>query len=241
MTLKLRFSLIGIGIVIFLIITPVLVLYARGFTIDWHNKKIVKTGAVVIKTDPAKALVFLNGKLQANLTPRNIRFLSPGDYDIRIEKDNYQPWTKRLTVKSQLVTWVNANREFITLFLKQPKLIETRPPDLEQKNLPEVDPTSQIPQISSNGNEIFFSDPVNSSTPDLILRSISPIANVKLNLYTGFIFFQNEGKIKAIELDGRDQRNIFTLVDVGKDFTVDAKGEKLSVIGETEIKVYQIR
>ena len=122
MRLKTRFSLIGVGIVLFLIATPLLVLYARGFKFDFNTRQIVKTGALVVKTEPTKADVFLNDKKQADPTPSTIRFLLPGDYTVRVEKSDYQPWTKRFSLRSQLVTWAAADRDTITLFYDRIKL-----------------------------------------------------------------------------------------------------------------------
>ncbi len=121
MNLKARFSLIGLGIVLFLVATPILVLYARGFKYDFRTGQVTKTGALVVKSDPTKANVFLDGK-EAGETPVNVRFLLPKDYEIRIEKEGYQPWVKRLSVNSQFVTWANAYREFVTLFYTEPEL-----------------------------------------------------------------------------------------------------------------------
>ncbi|HTL39557.1 MAG TPA: PEGA domain-containing protein [Methylomirabilota bacterium] len=125
MTLRNRFALIITGIIIFAIATPILVLYARGFIYDWHTGKITKTGTLVVRTEPAKATVFLDDKQQKGTTPLNIRFLLPRDYEVRVEKENYQTWTKRLTVRSQFVTWANDNREALALFLTTPTLINT--------------------------------------------------------------------------------------------------------------------
>lgn len=122
MTLKVRFTLIGIGITVFLILAPLLVFYARGFKYDPASGSFVKTGTLVVTTKPNKAQVFLNNEPQEKPTPMSVRFLTPGDYEVRVEKDGYQTWNKRLTVKSQLVSWANLNRDFITLFLKTPRL-----------------------------------------------------------------------------------------------------------------------
>jgi hypothetical protein len=143
MTLKSRFSLIAAGIILFIIIAPALVLYARGFKIDFENWRFVKTGALVIKTDPAKAKIYLDDILQKSQAPTTLRFLLPQDYELRIEKDGYQSWNKRLTVKSQLVTWANLDREFLTLFRSQPQLDETVIADKIS--------------VSSNDEEIGFS------------------------------------------------------------------------------------
>ena len=95
--------------------------------------------------------------------------------------------------------------------------------------------------LLQNPNEILLFDPQASNTPDLILRSISPIGSAHLNWYTGYVFFQNEGKIKAVELDGRDHRNIYTIVDALDDFTIDEKGKVLQVFDQKKMKEYSIR
>src|SRR4051812_17133957 len=102
MKLRNRLGLVLFGIIIFLVATPFLVLYARGFQFDWTTHQFLKTGALVVRTEPTKATVFLNDTKQDSVTPINIRFLSAGDYNVRVEKDGYFPWTKRLSVKTQL-------------------------------------------------------------------------------------------------------------------------------------------
>lgn len=417
MRLRNRFTLVGLGIVIFLIITPALILYARGFQIDWENRTFVKTGALVVKTQPTKAEVFLNDEKHDSTTPANVRFILPGDYNIRLEKEGYQSWTKRLSVKSQLVTWANFNRDYLALFLKNPEhvqnlqiqastisrdgdeiiyvmpdqvgLINTNNGDLRtlvrvnDLNLPllttnaeikwhdssqilglftnrsllntlenqaasiqhlEIDdgrivamigsdlyslqsgnlaliekaiinftlrndelwyvqknslkkynfnnnqsemvfsqlPASKQTQIIrtsnqiylildstlylfngslekiygpvtyafwydnpnqllyANDHEIYTYDP-SAKESTLIVRSLTPIANPVLNPETGYIFYQNEGKIKAIELDGRDHRNIFTIANAQDRFTISNDGKLLFTIGKAEIKEYTIR
>lgn len=80
-----------------------------------------------MRTEPEKARVFLNSDTKAITTPANIRFLTPGEYNIRAEKTGYQTWQKRLSVVSQFVTWGNLNRDNIFLLLKEPKLTNSYP------------------------------------------------------------------------------------------------------------------
>lgn len=420
MRLRTRFSLIGLGIILFLIITPSLVLYARGFKIDLQNRKITKTGAMMIKTDPSNAEIFLNNVRQSDLTPSNIRFLMPGDYDVRIEKDGYLPWSKRLSVREQFVTRINLDRDFITLFFKNPKLLESLIASMTSISktgdeitllnngqigsininngnevslggqtavklplLPGSDlvhwqnsksvfqamqnrtdwgltdtQISQITRIDTNGthyaaslgpdlysldktmpllldknvttftlngdslwyisanllkrynyssgnteiinqavpitsagqiigadnqlyfildsdlyilnddfekiydnvtsavwnsnaklllfatnNEILLYDPAGKKT-DLILRSSGAIKKPVLNWAAGYIFFENEGRIKAVELDGRDHRNIYTIADQPdsqSSFAVSEDGGTLYIFSNTKIDKYSIR
>jgi len=113
MTKKTRKTLFLFFIIVFLIITPLICLYAAGYQIG-KNFSIQKTGILVIKTKPAEASVFLENKTQKNLvsdlilqtekksytTPSRIKNLLPGKYDIKLEKNGYWPWEKQLVIGS---------------------------------------------------------------------------------------------------------------------------------------------
>ena len=412
MKLKNRFLLIGLGLIIFLLVTPLLILFARGFKYDFEHGHLVKTGTLVVETQPSRAQVIIDGKLQKSLTPESFRFLMPQDYTITIKKDNYQDWTKRLSVKPQLVTWTNLNRDFIALFYKQPKFINTITSSVaslssDKKELVFIESekigalnlekdrkellgdatnldvtldfplawtngkkiygffkdfsasnlnlkTNQITSATTNGthtliqvnnslyhligatphllsnvksyildgdyawyirnNELIKQDLFTSKTevirkdipahnnsqiimaegqiflildgslykisekiekvygnattaswdkksqqllianqneillldsgslnPVLVLRSLSLISSPQLNFVAGYIFFQNEGKIKAIEIDGRDHRNIYTVAEALDQFAVSESGNMLYVFNKEEINAYEIR
>lgn len=415
MTIKTRFTLIGTCIIIFLIITPVLTLFARGFKIDWQNRQIIKTGTLIAKTQPAGANIYLNGKNSGKTSPATIRFLNPDDYDIKVEKDGYFSWSKRLPIRSQLVTWINLNRDFVTLFYDTPRLVEAIPatavsfsktkrelvfqnqnklhsynldsdaktalgsaeelalplsdkikwsdaanlyktltnkalvaaiknqadavkkfetngnfsaflqnntlyktnltdtPEILEKevsefaldhdrvwfvknqtiiqldlatlekttviqNLPAGQTVSLIraPEhlfaiiddrlffvndgleklhdradyaswdeqsktlVFGNDNEIFLFYPEQKKT-ELLYRSTSSLLHPWLNDYSGYVFFSNENKIKAVELDGRNQRNLFTLLESGLNFSLDQTAKKLLIVRPEALEIYQIR
>lgn len=415
MRLKTRFSLIGIGIIVFVFITPFLVFYARGFLYDFKTGSIVKTGALVLATKPEKVKIFLNDKLYKKLSPTTIRFLMPNDYNIRLEREGYQSYTKRLSVRAQFVTWVNKDREYVNLFLKQPRLIKTIPfqsvwvsKDLTQAaiiqdghllglnfnnaqtndfgpataawmsifnnnsaafrglastidlikeidwNTPEALLLNNATKIESNGNYLLFLnnsnlysmgsgktkliafavsdftldetqvwfvekdeiksfnlrsnvsqklidklapaktykltsgpgriflnldehlyaitdklekiyDPVTSvfwdmdseqlvlsnnkefslfnpvtQTTTVILRSTTDVFTPKYNPISGYFLFGNEQKIKTIEVDGRDHRNVYNLLPLENTFTVSRDAKLLYSFSDSEIKVYEI-
>ncbi len=411
MTLKTRFTLIGLGLTVFAILAPALVFYARGFKYDFQTHTVVKTGTLVINTKPDKAQVFLNNELQKDLTAFAARFLIPGDYDIRVEKDGYQAWGKRLTVRPQLVTWANLNRNFISLFLKEPRLRQTLSAeaislsknkteigiaaggqlkilqvnggnlqtagnyasplapqtitwentnqifelnrlnlltekqikdttrvetngsyvaltiksdlylinnaelvlldkqvtafDLEAERIWYVQNTTiksydlstgqaqitssalpaaaagqirhlnnqiylildnnlyvlndQLEKIYSpaagiswdpdgrtilvtNTNELLRYDPGTKKT-ELILRSLTPITEAQPNGQTGYVFYINDGQLKAVELDGRDHRNVFAILKnypAGANYAIAANGEILYLIDKNQLVEYSI-
>lgn len=110
--------LISLSILIFLLIsTTLIVLYSRGFRFWFEKGKpdISGTGLLVTTSKPDGAQVFINDHL-TTATDSTIN-LTPGEYDVKIFKDGYFPWTKHVTVQKEIVLKVSA-----TLFPNAPKL-----------------------------------------------------------------------------------------------------------------------
>lgn len=95
------------------------ILYATGYRISLDGnssgKIISGTGLLVVTSRPDGARVLVNNNL---LTATNNTInLKPDDYDVRIEKDGYLPWNKKILIKNGLVSEANA-----LLLLVAPKL-----------------------------------------------------------------------------------------------------------------------
>lgn len=101
-------------IIIFLVITPLIILYTAGYRYNFQKHKLQKTGILILKSNPEGARIYLNGERQRIDTPARLADLIPEDYSIKIEKDGFYPWQKTLPVKSRLTTFA----ENITLFKK---------------------------------------------------------------------------------------------------------------------------
>lgn len=93
-------------LIAFIVLTPLIILYARGYSFDWEEKTIVATGGIYLKSYPSKAEIYVNDKSKGK-TNRFIRRLIPKTYEIKITKDNYHPWQKELIVESGLVSKAN--------------------------------------------------------------------------------------------------------------------------------------
>jgi hypothetical protein len=412
MTLRNRFLLVAFGMVIFILTTPVIVLYALGYKFDLPTRQIVKTGSLIVKSEPKKGNIYIDDILQPRKTDATVRFLLPGDYNVKVSRDGYQDWTKRLNIRSSLVTWANHEREFVALFLQNPEEKESRKvsqsaisvmerqaavaegtqvswynPDKAtfekiSTQVPAFTPPATIPdptqlyylmrypsvrmfsseQISNakqleanenyaailvgtnlfqvkgsqisllsgsvsgfhledehlwyvegntlrhtnlnlgvienvktlnstplhsavirgssylflvldgtlyafndeleevqrgvtyaywdnasarlvyaNNNEVLVLDPV-SFKRDLIIRSSTTVQQPIINRETGYLFFINESKVKAIELDGRDHRNVYTILSQpAESFLLSEDGKILTIFTDTEMKAYRIR
>jgi len=85
----------------------VIVLFARGYKFDLKNGSLEKTGMILAKSRPDGAKVFLDGKL-VTATNNPLQGLKPGKYDLKIVKDGFFEWSKKVEVKEELVTEVDA-------------------------------------------------------------------------------------------------------------------------------------
>lgn len=115
----------------FLIITPLVSLYATGYKLG-NGFNIEKTGILIMDTEPKGAKIYLNDKVQTTFlkkiiaqsgnfitTPAKIKNLLPGEYNVRVELPGYWTWQKKLTIKPGESTFA----EDINLFKKNTPLL----------------------------------------------------------------------------------------------------------------------
>ena len=97
--------------------TAIAVLYASGYRLSQQNGKtfVEGTGVIVLTSAPDGARVFVNDHLTT--ATNNTINLQPGEYDVRIEKEGYFSWKKKIVVKEGEVSQANA-----LLFPSTPKL-----------------------------------------------------------------------------------------------------------------------
>jgi len=111
MTLNQRRILYIFFIISFLVITPLISLYAAGYSIG-KGLSIEKTGILIIDSKPRGAKIYLNDKVQQAFlkkyfsrdqsyfkTPAKIKNLRPGDYKISLQAEGYWTWEKKLSIK----------------------------------------------------------------------------------------------------------------------------------------------
>ena len=110
MTLKVRRILSLIFIILFIAITPAIMLYAAGYRLSKNGFFIQRTGMFIIDSKPKGAKIFIDGQPQESWSslifnkknfitaPAKIKDLLPGEYDLRLELDGYFSWQKKLTV-----------------------------------------------------------------------------------------------------------------------------------------------
>lgn len=130
MTYKIRRWLYRFFIFLFVILTTYISLYATGYQFNFRgdfklSRLLVKTGTLVINSQPAGATIYINDHLQTDFslqkfnsqilnTPAKIKNLAPGEYDVRLEKPGYWAWDKKINILAEQTTYA----EDINLFKK---------------------------------------------------------------------------------------------------------------------------
>lgn len=89
------------------LITAVTVLYSEGWRFNTKNKVLQKTGMLAIRSTPEGAKVYLNEKT-ATATNDTIPSLTPGMYEIKVEKEGFEVWKKDIEIFPELVTDITA-------------------------------------------------------------------------------------------------------------------------------------
>ncbi len=114
-----RYLFIILGLAVFLVLGPLVVLFVSGVSYDWHNSKYIRTGIISIKSDPSKAEILLDGK-HVGTTAANIRFLQPKEYVVTLRKDGYYDWSKRIDIKASKATILAGSLDKIYLIKQHP-------------------------------------------------------------------------------------------------------------------------
>ncbi len=113
--MRTRILLFLSSIILVPLCTYFVILFARGYRLNWQRKQLSPTGLLVATSSPDGAQIHLNGQL-SSATNTTIN-LPPATYKVEIKKDGFSPWTKTLRVEAEIVT-----RAAATLFPSVPSL-----------------------------------------------------------------------------------------------------------------------
>ncbi len=90
---------------LFLFGVIVLIATARGYRLDFTKRSLSSTGILAISSLPKAAKIYINGQLRG-ATDLNVE-LAPGTYQVEIKKDGYTSYSKKITLKGELVEAVD--------------------------------------------------------------------------------------------------------------------------------------
>lgn len=101
-----RLLLLFLSISIIITLATSIIFYGRGYRFDPEKKEVSPTGILSVSSYPEKASIYVNDKLKS---ATNASFsLPPGWYHIRVAKDGYQSWEKRMRIQGEVVSQIDA-------------------------------------------------------------------------------------------------------------------------------------
>ncbi len=217
-------------IVLFLITAPLVVLYTAGYR--WNAKKMrpEKVGIIFLRSRPADADIYLDGRIRKETTPARLRDLLPTSYQVKVSKEGYTSWAKILPVESArttfaegIILWKNAEPELVSA---PPSRALTSDELGELGRANELEASSGGTLFKSDGFEIWTSSP--SGARETVTRISDEIRALLPYTDSGWIIYETANSIHAVERDGRGARNEYVLA-TGEDL----HGLALSSDGKT--------
>lgn len=164
-----RRILFWIFVALFLVTTPVAILYSQGYRFDQYQGIFVHSGSITLKFVPTSVSVYLNGKLQSGRgldiinNSTTLNGLRPGTYSVRLSASGYQDWEKQIDVHSGI------SSEFWNIVLAQQNPVTK---ELDATNLEKFYPSpfgKKIALTKKNGTNLeVWSLLIKSNIPTLV-------------------------------------------------------------------------
>lgn len=144
-----RFLITLITLTVIGISATVAVFLAKGYTISPQTGKLQGTGLISVTSDPDGASIFIDGHL-TSATNATIPSLPAKTYDVRIVKEGYIAWEKKVAVKEGLVSALK-----VTLFPAIPTVY------------PLTFNSVTNPTLSPDGQKLAFGVPLSTQSGSL--------------------------------------------------------------------------
>ncbi len=126
--------LYGSFIALFVVLSVLVFLFGLGYRYNLKKQSVVQHGGIAFSVIPTEAAVWINNEPQRHQNPFLFSPLTPGTHTVRIERENYFPWEKKVMI----LPGISTNLGRIRLF---PQRLPTRITD----PLPKQEPTSLLP------------------------------------------------------------------------------------------------
>lgn len=183
----------------FLFFATLLMLVANGYHLNSKNFKLEKTGMIVLDGSPDSFNIIINGNKKLGNFPYRMSKLFPGRYELKIDKENYQPWEKVYQIDGGQAI-VN---EGIFLFFEDDKIVKK---DEDVSIIPKIQKeyTKQNKNIEIKTNELYYQS-------QLVTRFSNALESVIRDSRTEYYIFQTDNNIYTIDKDGQNEVKLITL------------------------------
>lgn len=210
-----RRLLLIISLLLFLIISPILVFYAVGYRFSFENKEIRLVGMIDVSALPKDASVYINDKFVNIGTPQTVKNLFPRQYEVKLQKEGYTTWGKKVFVESKKVTWIKNARLFFSEPRKEELTIK------ETDSLVKLPKEEQIIFFVNGGNDqgIWFYNLISKEENKLFPKSEEEKTKAGINNSQLFNFIdlsKNNEALLFSYLETENQPKKYAIVDLKK-------------------------
>ena len=242
MTKKTRTIILIICVALFLVVSPILIMYSMGYRYDFKNLKITATGGIYIRTFPTADQISIDsaksqkpGMFSNSVFTQN---LLPGDHSVLIKKDGYYDYNKTLPVEEKEVTKLENVLLFKTNILFEVLVDQTKSPFL---------PENQPEKYTIVANNLYYSDSSENAKLTTLQKNTSLIKNLVAFTTSGndIIWLSTDGFLYKSDLKAKPEKlNMEALkiikagnykIDIDGSIFVNNNGNLLMLDNQTKI------
>ena len=143
-------------VLVFFIVTPAIILQARGYAFDWKRGVFVYSGTISFKSNPQNITVALNDIVDntASLNRINNSFnlsgLIPANYTFSVFAQDFSVWNKKIDVHS------GVSSEFWNILLTKKNYVKTNYDQTKEINVFFTSPKNESIAFTTNSSQDLF-------------------------------------------------------------------------------------
>ena len=191
----------------FFILAPILIFYASGYRYDLKRHKIIKTGTLMLEAKNLnKANLYLNDKLYEKPFDEKIFVynLLPGEYTVKLSKEGYHPWQKKITISSSLTTFekdIILFQNNVPLQIIDGQIVDfSLSPDYQKIVYTNLNgPFSELYlfDLTLNEKKLLYRIPANAK---IFINWAPSSKKILLKVDSDFLIFEQQNFVQALEI-----------------------------------------
>ncbi|MBI4032454.1 hypothetical protein HY374_01980 [Candidatus Berkelbacteria bacterium] len=218
----------GLLLVCVAVAAAIVLLEANGYLIDFAHLRVESSSLLVLRTQPRDTTIILDGKRLPHTWDGTWQ-ISPGRHELAVTAPGRFTWQQSFHVSPRRA----AVYQSIILYWRNPEFRETRPVLESEEETPHVDRA-----LSVNVGEIRVVDGLQTQ----LVTRFSRIPQVVRFLDEDHLIVQLDNELHVIDIDGSNDRILFTLPDdAPRQLVVGNEGRSLGIIDHGErVSVYEL-
>lgn len=218
-------------VTMFFILLAIILYYSFGYKYDLNNGKTVQVGAIIIKTEPKKSDIHIDGELFKNnllgdlfSDYTKIESLDPKTYNIKIEKENYFSWEKNIAVQGGYITELK-NVVLLKNNYENKVLLNGLVTNAELDNIWTSNNKNKVAyqKISEGKLSIFIFDLKDDKQDTIINSDLLLPENCPDYYFSNLVWSDDDAKIiLRINCDGNYSRHLVDLENKNRIYKIDA-------------------